>query len=97
MINKTPIQELIDYIDDLIMIAYSQKNVHTDSISHNFELLRDFINKFYRQKEKAFAFDCFKTGQVYGMDVALSIEWAEEPTKPDFDQFYSQYAEQHTN
>lgn len=47
------------------------------------------------EKEKAFAFDCFEAGKDYGFDVCMAIDWGDNPTKQDFDQFYVKYAEQH--
>jgi hypothetical protein len=51
----------------------------------------------YKQKEKAFAFDCFEAGKLYGIDLCLSIEDVVETREPKFDEFYSKYAEQHAD
>jgi hypothetical protein len=43
----------------------------------------------YLQKEKQFAFECFEAGCAY----ILSEHAYLKQTHPNFDQFYSQYAE----
>ena len=84
--NKTPIQELIDWLDALIKTNNTQKI--------RLSLLRSGLEERL-QKEKAFAFDCFEAGKDYGFDVCMAIDWGDNPTKQDFDQFYVKYAEQH--
>jgi len=43
------------------------------------------------EKEKAFAFDCFEAGGVRGYQNAIFV-FEEEKTAPNFDKFYSQFA-----
>lgn len=88
MTNKTPIKELMLFFDTAI------KNSKRKEVVGILSTLRT-VAEASLQKEKAFAFDCFNAGQTYGMDVAMSTEWAEDTTEPDFEQFYSKYAEQH--
>ena len=75
--NKTPIQELIDYC------VNNKRHHHCDSIHNPIEYLeyKDLIGKLSRcqQKEKQFGFDCFEAGRSksYG-----------EPDWSDFDGYY---------
>ena len=85
--NKTPIQELIDWLDALIKTNNTQKI--------RLSLFRSGLEDRL-QKEKQFAFDCFQAGNRFGMDVCGSFDWGQQPTKPDFDEFYSKYVSQHT-
>ena len=55
------------------------------------EDIRGLSIDYYLQKEKEFAKQCFEAGKYYGMDIINSIDWAENPTKPDFDNFYKQF------
>lgn len=51
-----------------------------------------YILEKYGEKEKQFAFDCFEAGESYcSYHCGPNLE-----ESPDFEQFYSQYAEQHT-
>ena len=101
--NKTPIQELIE--------SYSKKYRHVlellDSVNTDYNqtrlmskssCYREAINDLgdMLEKEKEFAFDCFQAGNRFGMDVCGSFDWGQQPTKPDFDEFYSKYVSQHT-
>lgn len=87
--NKTPIQDLIDYF-------YEQKQMsHYAMISETFRSVIAELEEA-KQKEKQFAFDCFQAGNRFGMDVCGSFDWGQQPTKPDFDEFYSKYVSQHT-
>ena len=49
--------------------------------------------KTYKQKEKAFAFDCFEAGRLNQFDEMICSKFYDETT---FEKFYAQYAEQHT-
>ena len=82
---KTPIQELIWLMCD-----------GTDNIDESVKISEvwDWAHK-YLEKEKQFAFDCFQAGNRFGMDVCGSFDWGQQPTKPDFDEFYSKYVSQH--
>ena len=90
--NKTPIQELIDWISEIENSIFGLNCARIE-----LDMLAQFKLKLkeYTQKEKAFAFYCFEAGNTHGMDVAMSLEWGDYPTKPDFNEFYSQYVEQH--
>lgn len=83
MTNKTPIQELIEYFYDM------QNNARTSNE------ISIYINEVcatletYQQKEKAFAFDCFEEGQ----DTIILL--GRQELEDAFEDFYSQYAEQH--
>ena len=80
--NKTPIQELVDWILECenSIFAISATEIELKMLSQFKDKLKSQL-----QKEKAFAFDCYETGVDYACG---SYE--------DFDQFYSQYAAQHT-
>lgn len=67
-------------------------------IDHVYEYYGTCVVNDYEwlQKEKQFAFDCFEAGNRFGMDVCGSFDWGQQPTKPDFDEFYSKYVSQHT-
>lgn len=84
--NKTPIQELIDYC------VNNKRHHHCDSIHNPIEYLeyKDLIGKLsrYLEKEKQFCFDCFNAGANYNDD---SYRWEKEP---NFDQFYSKFTNQ---
>ena len=86
--NKTPIQELICLLDEQSVDASS------DVIKRYYKIKS--IIESLEQKEKQFAFDCFQAGNRFGMDVCGSFDWGQQPTKPDFDEFYSKYVSQHT-
>ena len=87
--NKTPIQEALRICKDSVPLIQNDTS-------------RQYINDIYRnislllEKEKQFAFDCFQAGNRFGMDVCGSFDWGQQPTKPDFDEFYSKYVSQHT-
>lgn len=51
-------------------------------------ILTESARELYLQKEKAFAFDCYSEGERAGGCV---------DARYNFEQFYAQYAEQHTN
>ena len=77
--NKTPIQEFIDY-------CVRNRFDCTQEDGFKFEAL-DFEDTSaelmeYKQKEKAFAFDCYMRG----------YNTADDRLPADFDFFYSQYA-----
>lgn len=88
--NKTPIQELIKYFEYV-----KTQNVNPKEIDYLNEVIMAIDT--FKQKEKAFAFDCFEAGKLYGIDLCLSIEDAVETREPKFDEFYSKYAEQHAD
>ncbi len=78
--NKTPIQELIDLV--------SKENATIDK----WELMV-WLNEDGLEKEKAFAFDCYKSGlESWTWDVTEGIC---EVGSPTFEGFYYKYAEQH--
>lgn len=43
------------------------------------------------EKEKEFAKQCFEAGRIFGMNNSYSIEWGEDTTQPDFDNWYKQF------
>ena len=86
--NKTPIQELMLFFDTAI------KNSKRKEVVGILSTLRT-VAEASLQKEKAFAFDCFEAGKSYGIDYSLSVEDGMPSQRPTFDEFYSQYAEQH--
>lgn len=94
--NKTPIQELIDLLnkrgDELWETLGTESYVARCHLFDCRELAKTLL-----QKEKAFAFDCFEAGKLYGIDLCLSIEDVVETREPKFDEFYSKYAEQHAD
>lgn len=73
---KTPIQELIELIQQNNTISYS-------------ELLLRLRIKL--KKEKEFAEKCFEAGLNRGIDNVISTEWGEDTTTPDFDSFYKEF------
>ena len=87
---KTPIQKLIDICNQHKQTSFMEG---VDIIEY-----RSFMAKINSLlvKEKQFAKECFDAGLKHGIDTCHSIEWAEYPTTPDFEQFYSKYVEQHT-
>lgn len=56
----------------------------------DYTLSSDF-SKTRLAEEKAFAKKCFEAGRLFGMDLAMSTEWGDDTTKPDFDEFYKQF------
>ena len=88
--NKTPIQELMLFFDTAI------KNSKRKEVIGILSTLRT-VAEASLQKEKAFAFDCFEAGKLYGIDLCLSIEDVVETREPKFDEFYSKYAKQHAD
>lgn len=83
--NKTPIQELIDWVNSEEDLSTDEKYVCVDSVS-----LSIFLYEL-QQKEKQFAFECFSAGESYcSYHCGPNLE-----ESPDFEQFYSQYVEQH--
>lgn len=89
MKNKTPIQELIYWIEEIENSIFGMTGLKVEM-----EMLRDFKKGLVRHlpKEKQFAFDCFKAGS----NMILSEYISHMKDHPDFEQFYLQYAEQHT-
>ena len=77
--NKTPIQELIKYFEYV-----KTQNVNPKEIDYLNEVIMAIDT--FKDKEKAFAFDCYMRG----------YNTADDRFPADFDFFYSQYAEQHT-
>lgn len=88
--NKTPIQELIYVAQKMLDVATIEKN------KEMIELFISFIETGL-QKEKQFAFDCFEAGGLY-QEAKFGYDYMERGIThdaDDFEQFYSQYAEQH--
>lgn len=82
MTNKTPIQELIEFCVKNTFNSTLEDG--TKMLTLDYDELKETFDSLVK-KEKAFAFDCWNEGY----DTASG-------TKPKtFDQFYSQYAEQH--
>ena len=81
--NKTPIQEFKEYIFNTI-------NTTADPL-----WLKQTVTflEGMEQKEKAFAFDCFEAGRKYEHERDGFVEHSNYY----FEQFYSQYAEKHTD
>ena len=55
------------------------------------EDIRGLSIDYYLQKEKEFAKQCFEAGRKFGIDNSYSIEWGEDTTQPDFDNWYKQF------
>lgn len=91
--NKTPIQEFKKDLENLLVKSGSKLNFSEAMVA----TLLEFVIPELLQKEKAFAFDCFEAGKLYGIDLCLSIEDVVETREPKFDEFYSKYAEQHAD
>lgn len=47
--------------------------------------------QLWQDKEKEFAKQCFEAGRKFGMDNSHSIEWGEDTTQPDFDNWFKQF------
>ena len=92
MTNKTPIQELIEFC--IKNTFNSTLEDGTKMLTLDYDELRETFDSLVK-KEKAFAFDCFEAGKSYGIDYSLSVEDGMPSQRPTFDEFYSQYAEQH--
>ena len=91
--NKTPIQE---FKEELINLLIENKEKNSPFTKTTISVIIEFYIPELLQKEKQFAFDCFQAGNRFGMDVCGSFDWGQQPTKPDFDEFYSKYVSQHT-
>jgi len=85
MSNKTPIQELIDWIDKINASIYA-----LSASDSELNMMANFKIKLMKmkQKEKAFAFDCYEAG--------FSEMWEDDSrtSEEDFDLFYKQYADE---
>ena len=84
--NKTPIQELKKDLEGLLAKTGSKLNFSEAMVA----TLLEFVIPELLQKEKAFAFDCYREGYrnaIYYNDIYEG--------DPDFERFYSQYAEKH--
>lgn len=57
------------------------------------EDIRGLSIDYYLQKEKEFAKQCFEAGRKFGIDNSYSIEWGEDTTQPDFDNWYKQFGQ----
>lgn len=80
--NKTPIQELIEIVN-------RQKTGRSEILFEVLDSIQELMDSFL-EKEKAFAFDCYREGYrnaIYYNDIYEG--------DPDFEKFYSQYAEKH--
>lgn len=79
MINKTPIQELIDCYEDVA------KNITDIKKKESYEAVVIHLKNRGLEKEKAFAFDCYQAG--------FSEMWEDDSRtmEEDFDLFYLQF------
>lgn len=85
--NKTPIQELID---DL-----TRRGVFLNPSKMTL-LIKRHID-YWAEKEKAFAFDCYKAGLNLGYwNHSLYADPEDRTEFNDFDSFYAKYVSQHT-
>jgi len=48
----------------------------------------DELYSLIRKQEKMFLRQVFNAGRDYGIDLVMSTEWAENPKKPNFEQWY---------
>lgn len=89
--NKTPIQEFkCLFIEQFSPLAKSFESV---TFSYEYLNILDLINESL-EKEKQFAFDCWSDGVKYSAD---RLSFGKTSSIEDrFEQFYSQYVEQHT-
>lgn len=79
--NKTPIQELIDWLDE-------QSSYPRNNIIERYNNMKSIIESL-EPKEKQFAFDCFEAGyKARHYFSAGDGDYA-------FEQFYSQHVTQH--
>lgn len=92
--NKTPIQELIEFCVKNTFNSTLEDG--TKMLTLDYDELKETFDSLVK-KEKAFAFDCFEAGKLYGIDLCLSIEDVVETREPKFDEFYSKYAKQHAD
>lgn len=89
--NKTPIQELIGYCTRTRFNVEQTDGFRFEALDYDDIIIA--IREEFEQKEKAFAFDCFTEGMNYGV---ARILYGGDGNNYSFEQFYSQYAEQHT-
>lgn len=86
MSPKTPIQELIKFCLHNAFNCTLEDG--TQLIAIDLDEIRDTFDDL-KQKEKAFAFDCYSMGTDL-----FSIDGTSEEVSRGFEQFYSQFANQ---
>ena len=77
----TPIQELIEW-----MHLHYKSGKETCSPT----LIMFKLNEI-KAKEKEFSKQCFEAGRVYNINSDYLIEWEEDITPPNFEEFYKQF------